>query len=454
MAGVDWQHDVDAAFAAARAAYRPVLLYWGARWCPPCNRLKAVVFDHPAFVRAARSLVALHVDGDQPGAQRLAERLRLRSYPTLVLYRPDGTQVTRLPGELDGERFAEILELALASRHTAGESLAAALSGERRLSDDEWRLLGHYSWDTDEGVLTGSKPLDQLAPILAGATTNADAALRLDWLGLQSAAAAGHACADRGAAAGRISNALSDARIVRTHMDLVIGCAATLVRYLTDAGSHERNTFALHWSVALATLEDDPDLNVADRLASVRARVRLARLSHPPVDLREQAILGVAHALALANDPSLRHAVVNTAAGLLIEAGAPDEAERLLLAELEQSHSPYYFMHTLASLAKKRGEATAAVEWYEMAWNRADGSATRLQWGATWLQGLADLTGHDKLRIEHAATVLAAEIAANPDAACQRNRTQLGRMRTSLAALQADGEAKAALQRAIQAIIG
>ena len=38
---------VESAFAAARAQNKPVFLYWGAKWCPPCHELQATVFSRP-----------------------------------------------------------------------------------------------------------------------------------------------------------------------------------------------------------------------------------------------------------------------------------------------------------------------------------------------------------------------------------------------------------------------
>ena len=46
-----------------------MLLYWGAKWCPPCNQLKATLFNRQDFIERSKAVVAVYVDGD--GALRL-----------------------------------------------------------------------------------------------------------------------------------------------------------------------------------------------------------------------------------------------------------------------------------------------------------------------------------------------------------------------------------------------
>jgi thiol-disulfide isomerase/thioredoxin len=451
-AGVDWLSDPQQAFALARASGRPVFLYWGAAWCPPCNRIKAVVFGRPDFLALAPLFVALAVDGDSAGGQQLAEQFKLRSYPTLVVIRPDGAEVTRLPCELDGKRFVHILELALHARFTVAQSLSVALSRERKLSDDEWRLLSFYSWDTDERQLLKNLDFAAIVASLTRACTLADATVRLEWLGLHAAAMAGETGIDQAAAIRKLDTTLADARAVCLQLDIVIGYALDLVRFLTAPGSAARQRLIDVWSGALETLEADQTLNMADRFGALRTRVRLARLGAPVAQLAELARGRVDEALALAMSAELRHAVVNNGAGVLADAGLVEQAQRLLTAELARSHAPFYFMHSLASLAKRRGEPAAALDWYEQAYGTAAGSATQLQWGATYLLALLDLSPGDGQRIERAARMLKAGFDAAPDAPYQRNRTQAARIVKALAGVEAAGEHATELLASLRAL--
>ncbi|RJG16089.1 thioredoxin family protein [Massilia cavernae] len=451
--GVDWFSGPPAeAFARARASGRPVFLYWGASWCPPCNRIRAGAFARPDFAELAQSFVALHIDGDGPGAQQFAEQFRLRSYPTLVVFRPDGTEVTRLPCELAPKRFVETLALALDARYPVAQSLSAALSRERILSDDEWRLLSFYSWDTDEQQVL--KNLDFAAALasMTRACTLPAAAVRLDWHALHAAAMGGKSGIDQRAAISRLCEALADPVTVCVQMDLVISHAVDMVCFLTESDTSARTEFAQAWAAALDMLEADQTLCVTDRLSVLRARVRMARLGAPGSGLEQHVRSRVAAALAGEMDAALRHALLNSAAGVLADAGMLDEAEALLEAELERSHSPFYFMHNLAAISKKRGDAVRAVNWYEQAWNRATGPATRLQWGATYLQGLGDFMPHDAGRIDRLSGQIVDALADMPDASCQRNRTQVQRIAAKLAVWRGDSKHAETLRQAASRI--
>ena len=68
-----------------------------------------------------------------------------------------------------------------------------------------------------------------------------------------------------------------------------------------------------------------------------------------------------------------------------------DESDALLKANLARSHSPYYLMSQLGGNARKLGKPDEALRWYEQAFDKSEGPATRLQWGSSYLTALVDL---------------------------------------------------------------
>jgi hypothetical protein len=84
----------------------------------------------------------------------------------------------------------------------------------------------------------------------------------------------------------------------------------------------------------------------------------------------------------------------------VLGSGLDDDANALLVAELQKSKSPYYFMLDLADLAQKAGREKEAVDWLAQAYGAAKGPATRFQWGASYLLGLLEMTPDDTQRID------------------------------------------------------
>lgn len=447
--GIAWRSastdaEVDAAFAQAREQQKPVLLYWGAEWCPPCNQLKATLFNRQDFIERTRAFVPVYLDGDRPGAQKLGARFKVRGYPTLVLLSPAGQEMTRLPGEVDAQQITQVLTLGLAMQRPVKAVLADARAG-RALSANEWKLLAFYAWDADasdeQGQVLPPKELPATLRALAAACPpdQADAGTRL----FLKAWAAGATPPPDAPARERFLAVLRSAEASRVHMDVLANNAEALAKAFAPAGSRDRASFVDTFDAALAGLANDMTLSRADRVGASIARVQLTRLGAakgtppgvPPAllsDIREQ----VTRLDRETTDGYERQAVITAAAYLLREAGAGPDSDALLKANLARSHSPYYLMSGLASNAKKRGDTAEALRWSEEAWRRSEGPATRLQWGASHVATLVELAPQDEQRIEAAVLQVLREAAGQPNAFYERSARSLQRVGSTLAAWQ------------------
>ena len=464
-AGIGWTKassdaDVDAAFAQARGAGKPVFLYWGAKWCPPCNQLQATLFNRHDFIERTRGFVPVYIDGDSPGAQKLGARFKVRGYPTVVVFNPAGAELTRLPGEVDAAQLTEVLTLSMNAQRPLAAVLADARSGAAGLTPNDWRLLAFYSWETDEQQLVPKAQLAQLLKQLAVAcpADQAEAATRL--LLKQLAAApvsdAGRADADAATRA-RVLTLLADAPRARRHMDVLSNSAVELVAATSSAGTPERAALLAGFDTALKRFEADPGLSRADRLTALFARVELARIDQPkdssvplPTPLRDEVREHVAHADRDIHNGYERQAVIPFAGHVLQKAGLLDESDALLQANLARSHSPYYLMSELASNAKKRGDKIAALRWSEQAFEKSEGPATRLQWGASYVSALVELAPADEARIEAAAQRLLGEAGAQPNAFYERSARSMQRIGSRLQAWN-KGAAHAGVMQRLQA---
>ena len=96
-------------------------------------------------------------------------------------------------------------------------------------------------------------------------------------------------------------------------------------------------------------------------------------------------------------------------------------------------------MSELASNAKKRGDKAEALRWYREAFEKSEGPATRLQWGASYVGALVDLAPADEAAIEATTAQLWREAAAQPDAFYERSGRSLQKVGTKLQAWNKGG---------------
>ncbi len=457
---VSWQSasadaDIERAFAQARSEKKPVLLYWGAKWCPPCNQLKATLFNRADFIEQSRAFVAVHIDGDNPGAQRLGARFKVRGYPTMILFNTEGQELTRLPGEADAPQVMRVLQIGLAGGRPVKTVLADAQAG-RKLSASEWKLLGFYSWETDEQQLVPVAQRPALLAKLAAASQPVDdeTATRL-WLKALAITEDGKGLKPDAALRTRVDQVLASPEASRAQMDVLGNYAEDIARALAPTPGAERQALVARLDAALKRFEADASLSRADRLQALIARVDLARIDAPKNELQPKlspALLTEVKAAAAKADKEItdgyeRQAVITSAAHLLGRAGLWSDSDALLKSSLAKSHSPYYLMSQLGGNARKQGKKDEALRWYEEAFNKSEGPATRLQWGSNYLAALVELAPQDAARIEKAASQLLVEADKDKGAFYERSARSLQKVGSQLVAWNAGGQHEASLGR-------
>jgi thiol-disulfide isomerase/thioredoxin len=443
--GIAWfSGSVEQAFASAKAQNRPVFLYWGASWCPPCQQLKATVFTRPEFIRTTQLFVPVYLDGDEPGAQKWGETFKVVGYPTLVVLTAQRAEIARIAGSMDLSQFASVLDSALGDLQPANKLLTEAARQPLKLS--ECRRLAYNGWILEPPDLVVPA---RLARQLSSAAEHCPADAKAERARLQVIAAYFAAAAAAHDAAGKPVSAALKARISDVLAILaqpqLADSVADVLQWLDESFFHALAadqpslvpTVLAEYVAAMDSHADDSRYAAADQLGAVAAKLTAIKTLGPGGTIPKSAIAAanarIDAALAANQLPYLRSGIINSALHIYDVADENELGYTLLKGELDHTATPYYYEADLADLCEALGRKDEAVTWLARAYRESQGAATRFQWGALYASGLMRMQPE---RADEIATVTGQVLdeLGGPDRIYQRARLRLGTLDKDLQA--------------------
>ena len=465
------QGDMDQAYADAKRDNKPMLLYWGAVWCPPCNELKNQIFAQSRFKELVKPLIAVYLDGDNQNAQTWGEKLKISGYPTVLLIGPQGDEWMRLTTSADMNEFELALTSALAAGGPAKDALARAEAG--KATDSDWRLLAYYSWyEADSLALTPAVALAKHGMLVK----NVPAKLKTERALLASNALTALATAvkeasDDSALKTAIATAkaevpawleiaLSDTAAHRAARGFLIYESADLVSWYEPKPTPARLKLEARVVAAAAGLAMDKSLSVDTRLWSINPKLTFAQKTlgedadgtKLPAALRKEVQAAVGQADKDAVSIYDRHAVISGAAYLLRQIGDLDGARAMLMAELKKTDTPWYYESSFASLEKAAGNKEAALKWAAAARTSVKGRASRVQWIVEDLSMtsklLAPLDDGADARLNEVVKDYYDTALAEPDGFAGRNQARANKVADSLKAWMSSPKIRATVSAA------
>jgi thiol-disulfide isomerase/thioredoxin len=443
--GIAWfSGSVDQAFAAAKAQNRPVFLYWGATWCPPCQQLKATVFNRPDFIRTTQLFVPVYLDGDDPGAQKWGEIFKVAGYPTLVVLNAQRAEIARIAGSMDLSQFASVLSTALGDLQPVNKLLTDA--SRRPLKLNECRRLAYNGWILEPPDLAVPARLArQLSSAAAHCPADANAErARLQVIAAYYAAAdAAHEPPGKPASAA-LKARIGDVLAILAQPQLA-DSVADVLQWLDESFFHALAaeqprlvpTVLAEYSAAMDSNADDSRYAAADQLGAVAAKLGAIKTLGPGGTIPKPAIAAanarIDAALAANQLPYMRSGIINSALHIYDEADENELGYTLVKGELDHTATPFYYEADLADLCEALGRKDEAVSWLARAYRESQGAATRFQWGALYASGLMRMQPE---RADEIATVTGQVLdeLGGPDRIYQRARLRLGKLDKDLQA--------------------
>ncbi len=129
--------------ARAKKDGKPVFIDFQVSWCSWCRKLETDVFAKPSVGELMKGFVNVSYDAEKGLGKELAERFRVRGFPTLVIVDAGGSEIDRIEGFRESDAFTKEIERILKGKETlpalkqrvaaAPDDLAAAMVLARKL---------------------------------------------------------------------------------------------------------------------------------------------------------------------------------------------------------------------------------------------------------------------------------------------------------------------------------
>ena len=420
-AEIPWfQGSIDAAFKRASEEGKPLFLYWGAEWCPYCKQLEATIFVRDEFIGLSQQFIPVDMSNGDSETIRYADQFKIYGLPTVIVFSPDGTEMTRIRGGMDMEEYASVLELTLNQVRPVAGLVSSAIAGEP-LQTADWQLLSSYSWGQDRGQALGD---EQPSAVLMQLVEACPAGERLAHSRLALAALDVWLSEDketRDAELGprllpTVQGVLSDDSLAQANLAMLAARGSDIVELAEGEQQLELQKSLLSlYRPAIA----DSRLNLLKRATVLSGWAEVATvLLEDGERLDEQDIAWgrqQAGEMVAALDAYQVHPGVNSLWTVYYDLGLTEEARETLALGIDRSRAPFYFMSAMGYVELEAGNSTEALAWYRKAWESTSAPLDRVRWGGGYVRRLVNLAPEDTPEIKRASSALLADLASQPD---------------------------------------
>jgi thioredoxin 1 len=105
---IPWRTDLDKAKLEARQSNKPLMIYFTADWCGPCQTLKTTTWADADVEKALADYIPVKIDVDQ--SPSVAQHYGTAALPRFVIAKSDGESTSVTEGAYPPREFIEWLK--------------------------------------------------------------------------------------------------------------------------------------------------------------------------------------------------------------------------------------------------------------------------------------------------------------------------------------------------------